>query len=465
MSKADELLNSLSEDDISLQLANPETEPHIIIGEDRVISVPKELQRIAVQYDHDVETVTFDCPRYWDDLDMSKLNIYINYMRKDRYVGCYKATDIAVDGANSNIMHFNWKISRNVSEVVGELKFLVCIKKSDAEGYEVNHWNSELNTEMYISQGLEAEESIFDAYPDIISQWEDEVNAVKQILLDARDSGELDGATFTPSVDEAGNLSWTNDKGRENPATVNIKGYSPSVNVKEIAGGKQLIIIDYNGSKTVNILDGKNGTDGVDGYSPSVSVNEITGGKQLIIIDRNGRKTVDILDGKNGTDGVDGYSPRIVVRDVTGGKELDITDSSGTQTVRILNGVNGINGVDGENGYSPNVVISTIAGGHRLVVTDASGSQTFDVMDGMDGQDGAPGTNGADGVSPVVTVTNISGGHRVTITDKNGAKSFDVMDGTTEISDAVKDYISTYMYIGEAEPTSGPVLWFDTTPV
>ena len=465
MSKADELLNSLSEDDISLQLTNPETEPHIIIGEDRVISVPKELQRIAVQYDHNVETVTFDCPRYWDDLDMSKLNIYINYMRKDRYVGCYKATDITVDDVDSNIMHFNWTVSRNISEVVGELKFLVCIKKSDAEGYEVNHWNSELNTEMYISQGLEAEESIFDAYPDIISQWEDEVNAVKQILLDARDSGELDGATFTPSVDEAGNLSWTNDKGRENPATVNIKGYSPSVSVKEIAGGKQLIIIDYNGSKTVDILDGKNGTNGVDGYSPSVNVEEITGGKRLTIIDRNGSKTVDILDGKNGTDGVDGYSPRIVVRDVTGGKELDITDSSGTQTVRILNGVNGTDGVDGENGYSPTVVISTIAGGHRLVVTDANGSQTFDVMDGTDGQDGAPGTNGADGVSPVVTVTNISGGHRVTITDKNGAKSFDVMDGTTEISDAVKDYISTYMYIGEAEPTSGPVLWFDTTPV
>lgn len=463
MSKADELLNSLSEDDISLQLANPETEPHIIIGDDRVISVPKELQRIAVQYDHDVETVTFDCPRYWDDLDMSKLNIYINYMRKDRYVGCYKATDITVDDADSNIMHFNWKISRNISEVVGELKFLVCIKKSDAEGYEVNHWNSELNTEMYISQGLEAEESIFDAYPDIISQWEDEVNAVKQILLDARDSGELDGATFTPSVDEAGNLSWTNDKGRENPATVNIKGYSPSVSVKEIAGGKQLIIIDYNGSKTVDILDGTNGTDGVDGYSPSVSVKEITGGKQLTIIDHNGSKTIDILDGKNGTDGVDGYSPRIVVRDVTGGKELDITDSSGTQTVRILNGVNGTDGVDGENGYSPTVVISTIAGGHRLVVTDANGSQTFDVMDGTDGQDGLPGTNGADGVSPVVTVANISGGHRVTITDKNGAKSFDVMDGTTEISDAVKDYISTYMYIGESEPTSGPVLWFDTS--
>lgn len=33
-----------------------------------------------------------------------------------------------------------------------------------------------------------------------------------------------DGATFTPSVDANGNLSWSNDKGLANPPTVNIKG-------------------------------------------------------------------------------------------------------------------------------------------------------------------------------------------------------------------------------------------------
>lgn len=32
------------------------------------------------------------------------------------------------------------------------------------------------------------------------------------------------GATFTPAVDAEGNLSWTNDKGLDNPQTVNIKG-------------------------------------------------------------------------------------------------------------------------------------------------------------------------------------------------------------------------------------------------
>lgn len=381
MSKADELLNSLSEDDISLQLVNPETEPHIVIGEDRIVSVPEELRRIAVQYDHDVETVTFDCPRYWDGLDMSELSIYINYMRKDRYVACYKATDIVVDGTDPNIMHFNWTVSRNVSEVKGELKFLVCIKKGDSEGYEVNHWNSELNTEMYISEGLEVDPSIFDPYPDIISQWNDEVQQVKDILLAARDAGELDGATFTPSVDDAGNLSWTNDKGRPNPATKNIKGYSPKIIVREITGGKQLVITDYSGSQTVDIL--------------------------------------------NGTDGT-----------------------------------NGANGTDGQDGVSPTVATAAVTGGTKVTITDKNGSKVFTVLNGVDGTDG---TNGNDGVSPTVVITDINGGHRVTITDKDGAKTFDVMDGTTEISEAVKDYIGTYMYVGEVEPTSGPVLWFDTS--
>lgn len=40
---------------------------------------------------------------------------------------------------------------------------------------------------------------------------------------DKGDPGE-DGATFTPSVSADGTLSWTNDKGLENPAPVSIKG-------------------------------------------------------------------------------------------------------------------------------------------------------------------------------------------------------------------------------------------------
>lgn len=43
-------------------------------------------------------------------------------------------------------------------------------------------------------------------------------------VVEAAKNGEFDGATFTPSVSDNGDLSWTNDKGKENPPTVNIAG-------------------------------------------------------------------------------------------------------------------------------------------------------------------------------------------------------------------------------------------------
>lgn len=43
-------------------------------------------------------------------------------------------------------------------------------------------------------------------------------------LKRARENGDLDGGTFTPSVDADGNLSWTNNKDLPNPNTRNIRG-------------------------------------------------------------------------------------------------------------------------------------------------------------------------------------------------------------------------------------------------
>ena len=164
MSQAEDLLNSLSENDISTK-----TEPHIVVGSNRVITVPSELKRIAVQYDHNIETVTFDCPRYWDDHDMSTMKVYINYTRADNEPGCYIADDVAVDETDTSIMHFSWTISRHVTEAVGPLTILVCIKMVDADGNEVNHWNSERNTDMTISQGMECGDIIVNKYPDVIT--------------------------------------------------------------------------------------------------------------------------------------------------------------------------------------------------------------------------------------------------------------------------------------------------------
>ena len=260
MSQAEELLTSLNATEL---LSVESEEPHIVIDDNRIITVPDKLKRLAVQYDHDIETVTFDCPRYWDDLDMSQMKIYINYLRSDTYTGTYKAQNITVDETDDTIMHFTWTVSKNVSMVFGKIVFLVCVRKTDESGNEVNHWNSELCKDCYVSEGLEVDgEELKELYPDIIDQWYNEVLGVigemetfKEELIGMRDSGEFDGATFTPSVSETGHLSWTNDKGRENPETVNIQGQSPTIEVTDIQGGHRVTITDVNGIRSFDVMD------------------------------------------------------------------------------------------------------------------------------------------------------------------------------------------------------------------
>lgn len=148
----------------------PQVEPHIIIDSNRQITVPDELRRIGVQFDHNIETVTFDCPRYWDGNDLSSMKVYINYMRKDGGVGSYHVENVTIDETDDTIMHFDWLISRNVTLIEGLITFLVCIKRVDANGNEEKHWNSEPCKTMFISEGLECEETILDQYPDVITQ-------------------------------------------------------------------------------------------------------------------------------------------------------------------------------------------------------------------------------------------------------------------------------------------------------
>ena len=170
MSQADELLNTLS-DETGVPETTVVAEEHIIIGKDRIIRVPQSLRRIAVQFDHNIETVTFDCPRYWDDHDMSKMIVYINYLAPGGEPTPYLADNVTVDENDDSIMHFQWTISRNVTQNKGNLAILVCIKKTDDDGNEENHWNSELNKEFYVSEGMECDtQGIIDQYPDLVTQ-------------------------------------------------------------------------------------------------------------------------------------------------------------------------------------------------------------------------------------------------------------------------------------------------------
>ena len=159
---------------------------HIIINKDRTVVVPDSVRKIGIQYDHKVNTLTFDCPRYADDnqsIDMSRMAIYINFSRNDKTKGSVAATNIFVDPDDPEIMHFDVIITRSVTLVNGPIICLVCAKSTDAEGVEVNHWNSELFNKLSVGEGLEAEE-LTEEEIDYITSLLQEINTTRAEVAD-----------------------------------------------------------------------------------------------------------------------------------------------------------------------------------------------------------------------------------------------------------------------------------------
>lgn len=136
---------------------------------------------------------------------------------------------------------------------------------------------------------------------------------VESALAAAKESGEFDGQDGTNGKD----------------------GVSPTITVTDITGGHRLTITDVNGTKTVDVMDGKDGEggsgggtdgkDGEDGFSPIITVTEIDGGHRLTITDVNGTQTVDIMDGVDGTGGTGDGDMKKSVYDPQG-KEQDVFD-------------------------------------------------------------------------------------------------------------------------------------------
>lgn len=148
----------------------------------------------------------------------------------------------------------------------------------------------------------------------------DEYGKVHPFNIDA--VAGKDGTTFTPSLSENGDLSWTNDGGLLNPTPVNIRGPVGETGPQGVPGEKgdpgQKGDKGDKGDPGERGLQGEPGTDGAkgdkgdpgtpgapgsDGFSPTVSVENIDGGNRVTVTDKDGNKSFDVMDGENGAPG------------------------------------------------------------------------------------------------------------------------------------------------------------------
>lgn len=234
------------------------------------------------------------------------------------------------------------------------------------------------------------------------------------------------GATFYPEVSEDGIISWTNDKGLDNPKSVNIKGKDGADGKNGVDGkdgidganGKSAYELacesGFEGSLSewLDSLVGKDGADGEDGYSPNISVYKIPNGNRVTITDKDNVEHIDILNGADGQNGADGVGIKSVEKTDTNGEfdtyTFNFTDGK-TFSFTIKNGKDGEDGADGR-GISSIVKSSTngLIDNYTINFTDGS-KTTFSVtngkngVDGTDGKDGTPATHEWQGTTLVIT--------------------------------------------------------------
>lgn len=149
MSLAEEMLATMSASDESVSYLADE-EPHIIIDGTRKIIVPNALKLIAVQGDKDIETVTFDCVRYWDGNDLSSFAIYINYILPNKAEGTYIPQNVT---RFDDIFSFEWKIGKEITHTKGSLTFWIVAKLTNDDADVIKQWSSLQNSECTIAQG------------------------------------------------------------------------------------------------------------------------------------------------------------------------------------------------------------------------------------------------------------------------------------------------------------------------
>lgn len=112
----------------------------------------------------------------------------------------------------------------------------------------------------------------------------------------AIESGEYNGATFTPAVSAAGVISWTNDKGLSNPTSVSIKGPQGPQGPKGDTG-------DTGPAGPTGPIGGtgETGPQGPAGVSPTVEISKTGKVTTITITDATGPHTATINDGADGS--------------------------------------------------------------------------------------------------------------------------------------------------------------------
>lgn len=193
MATAEELLAQMEENpELYTDSIGPVNDVIVINAEERTIELPESEKKFGTESDKKSERKHFKCPRIvGDNIDLSTLNLSINFKNANNEADIYPIEDVEVDG---DYITFSWLLSKKVTAYKTDasknqlLSFIFCAKSGENPDIE---WNTTLCSDGVVLEGLEPGKSIAEDNPDII-----------QYILERLDSA----GTITPEqISEAVN--------------------------------------------------------------------------------------------------------------------------------------------------------------------------------------------------------------------------------------------------------------------
>lgn len=168
-----------------------------------------EPQRIAgVESDENAKGLKFKFPKTVDDIDLTQMQLRINFMNSRQEKGQHIVTDMKPMEGEEGYITFTWPFSRLVTHYRGLTKFVICAVKTDENGTITAEWNTAL-AQMRVLEGLEVDE------PEISPEEKDVISQLISICQNSADKSAQSAQqaqeeakkvlTYGPEIGENGN--------------------------------------------------------------------------------------------------------------------------------------------------------------------------------------------------------------------------------------------------------------------
>lgn len=182
-----EIQKTYSVNSTSIDLSNPHCTLDVVT---RKIVIPREIRFFATQYEHDVNTIIFECDRYVRDVDLltqTGVIEFINGSMKTGNVGFTPITEI--DSSRPDKIAFTWRIYNDTTQIAGPLYFAVRFYSIDNQGISFLHNFVTLPATTMILDTLDTESNPnLEIVPSLLATWLEKMNQI---------SSEADSASNT----------------------------------------------------------------------------------------------------------------------------------------------------------------------------------------------------------------------------------------------------------------------------